>query len=115
LPNIYSLTTFSGLVVCLATIALLYRHFTIGAVMLIMDGAGGTALFWDRWSARAGNQVHIDSLFSAVPPTSSEVAMLVTHLPLAVVGLTIIGVMTWQRSRERRLDDERQTSLAKTR
>ena len=113
MPNFASLTTFSGLVVCLATIALLYRHFTVGAVMLIMDGAGGTAIFWDRWSQRAGNQVHIDSLLSAVPPTGSEVAMLVTHLPLAVVGLVILGVLTWRRSQEGSQHDSHQTSLAK--
>ena len=114
MPNIYSLTTFSGLVVCLATIALLYRHFTLGAVMLIMDGTGGTAIFWDRWSQRAGHQVHIGALLSAVPPTGSEIAMLVTHLPLAVVGLIILGVLTWQKNHDRRQHDEHQTSLARS-
>ncbi len=101
MPNFYSLTTFSGLVVCFATIALLYRKFTLGAVMLIMDGTGGTAIFWDRWSQRGGNQVHLNALFSAVPPTRSELAMLVTHLPLAVLGLVVLTAVTWRRHHER--------------
>jgi hypothetical protein len=111
-PNLYSLTTFSGLVVCIATIALLYRYYTIAAVLFIMDGAGGTAIFWDRWSQRAGNQVHIDSIFSPVAPTSSEWAMLVTHLPLAILGLAVLGVMAWQRHQEGRSRDEPTTTLA---
>lgn len=104
MPNLYSLTTFSGVVVCIATIALFYRHYTFGALLLIMDGAGGAAIFWDRWSQRAGSQVHFDALFSAVPPTGSEIAMLVTHVPLAILGLTIFGVMAWRRKHEGRHD-----------
>lgn len=100
MPNLYSLTTFSGVVVCLATIVLLYRLFTIAAVMLIMDGAGGTAIFWDRWSERAGHQVHFSALMHAEPPTGAEVAMLVTHLPLAVLGLMILAIVTWRRKHE---------------
>lgn len=99
MPNFGSLTTFSGLVVCLATMALLYRQFTLAALMLIMDGTGGTAIFWDRWSERAGHQVHLSALTSGVPPTHSEIAMLATHLPLVAVGLIIFIAMTWQRSR----------------
>jgi hypothetical protein len=57
MPNLESLTTFSGLVVALAAVVVFYRLYTVAAVMLIMDGAGGTAIFWDRWSQRAGHQV----------------------------------------------------------
>jgi hypothetical protein len=99
MPDLNSLTTLSGVVVCLSTIVLFYRLFTVGAVMLIMDGAGGTAIFWDRWSARAGEQVHVTALASPVPPTSSELAMLLTHLPLAILGLCILGAVTWRRTR----------------
>lgn len=100
MPDVNSLTTFSGLVVCLATIVFFYRLFTVAAVMLIMDGAGGTAIFWDRWSERAGHQVHLSALSDAVPPTGSEAAMLVTHLPLAILGLTLLAIVTWRRNNE---------------
>ena len=110
MPNLYSLTTFSGLVVAFSVIVIFYRWYMLGAVFLIMDGAGGTAIFWDRWSARAGNQVHIDAMFSGVPPTSSELAMLYTHLPLAVIGLIMIGVITWRKDREAKRYKEKQRS-----
>jgi hypothetical protein len=97
-PNLASLTTFSGLVVCIATIAIIYKHFLIGSLLFIMDGTGGTAIFWDRWSVRAGSQVHIDAIFSPVPPTSSEAAMLITHLPLVVIGLIILAVLNLRAS-----------------
>jgi hypothetical protein len=99
LPNFGSLTTFSGLVVCGATMLLLYKQFTLGALLFIMDGTGGTAVVWDRWSQRAGDQLHVTAVGSPVHLTGPETAMLVTHAPLAVLGLAIMAVLTWRRRR----------------
>jgi surfactin synthase thioesterase subunit len=79
---------------------LLYKQFTLGALLFVMDGTGGTAVVWDRWSQRAGDQLHVTAVGSPVHLTGPEVAMLVTHAPLAILGLTIIAALAWHKRRQ---------------
>jgi hypothetical protein len=90
LPNINSLTTFSGILAFAATMALLYRRGLLGSILLIIAGSGGLAIAWDRWSYESGHQVHFTALFSAKGPSSDEAAMILTHGPLLLIGLLIL-------------------------
>ena len=89
MPSIDSLATVSGLLTFFGTAALLYKRFTPAALLFIIDGSAGTAIFWDRWSRETGHHVQVSALFSGVAPTAGEWALLATHLPLLVVGLMI--------------------------
>jgi hypothetical protein len=97
MPDINSLTTFSGLLAFFATLGLLHRRFTPAAILLVIAGAGGTAIAWDRWSLRAGDDVHVTALISGRAPTASEAAMFITHLPLLAIGLGIL-ILAHRRS-----------------
>jgi hypothetical protein len=98
MPNLASITTFSGLLTFFGTLALLWGRPTVASVLYIIAGAGGAAIFWDRWSQRAGDQVHVMAFLSGPSPTGSETAMLVTHFPLLLIGLALL-VFTLRRMR----------------
>jgi hypothetical protein len=73
MPNLASITTFSGLLTFFGTLALLWGRPTPASVLYIIAGAGGAAVFWDRWSQRAGDQMHVTAFLSG-PPRSSPSA-----------------------------------------
>ena len=56
------------------------------------QGSGGSAVAWDRWSERTGEQVHLTAFLDPAAPTAGEVTMVVTHLPLLIVGLVLLAV-----------------------
>ena len=60
------------------------------ATLLIIAGSGGSAVAWDRWSERTGEQVHLTAFFNPTAPSAGEVTMLITHLPMLVLGLGLL-------------------------
>ena len=93
MPQLSSLATISGLLTFFGTAALLYRRFTLAALLFVIDGSAGTGIFWDRWSREAGHHVQVSALFSGVPPREADWVLLGTHFPLLLAGLAIIGVV----------------------
>ncbi|MEX0800962.1 MAG: hypothetical protein WD379_07095 [Dehalococcoidia bacterium] len=100
MPDIGSLTTFSGLMAFFGTLCLLSRQFTGAGLLLLISGAAGTGIFWDRWSERAGDQVHVTALFAGHPPSPDETAMLATHLPLLILGGSLVVAVAWRNYRQ---------------
>lgn len=92
--HIDSLITISGMFMFLATFLFLLGRRSAPYVMFLIMGTGGLAIFWDRWSARAGDRAHLHALLTPVTPASSELVLLLTHLPMFVFGLAgIISLM----------------------
>lgn len=102
MPSMESFTTFSGIMAFLATVALLRGRYTIGATILIIAGAGGVAIFWDRWSREAGPHVQVQALLSPVMPTFEQFALLATHLPMLVAGLIILAITVHRANKRAR-------------
>jgi len=100
MPDINSLTSFSGLMVFFAVLAFLYRRHVVTAVLLIVAGAAGTGIVWDRWSERAGDQVHFGAFLDPTTPKSDEIAMISTHLPLLVLGLALLTYSVMRKRQE---------------
>jgi hypothetical protein len=98
--------TFSGLLTLLAMLALLSRRLTPAALLLIIDGAAGTGIFWDRWSRATGHQVQLSALFSGALSRTSDLDLLVTHLPLLIIGLAIIATVSWRNAKRHGLEEE---------
>ena len=87
-----SLYTLSGILVIAASLLFVLRRRAGAAVLLIVAVSGGSAIAWDRWSQRSGDQVHLTALLTPAAPTAGELVTLGTHLPLLVVGLILLGV-----------------------
>jgi hypothetical protein len=87
-----SLYTFSGLLFIGAALMYVLNRQVFAAVLLIVAGAGGTAVAWDRWSERTGEQVHLTAFLNPAAPSAGEVTMIITHLPLLIVGLVLLAV-----------------------
>jgi hypothetical protein len=98
-PNLNSLTTFSGLFAFFAVMALMYGRFTIASVLLMIGGSGGLAITWDRWSARAGDQVHVTAFLDGPKPSGDELWMIGTHGPMLVLGLTLLSLIVRRMAR----------------
>jgi hypothetical protein len=90
MPDINSLTTFSGVLSFLAVLALLWRRWGLSGTLFTIAGSAGVAIAWDRWSQRAGDQVHFGALFSGTPLKGSEIAMITSHGPLLIIGLALL-------------------------
>jgi hypothetical protein len=104
-PSFESLTTFSGIFVFCATLALWHRRYTVGATLLIIAGAGGVGIFWDRWSRDAGPHVQVQALFSSDAPSGEQLILLGTHFPLLVLGLVILAISSQRFKQEVRTND----------
>jgi hypothetical protein len=98
-PGFDSLLTVSGLLVFVGTLALLYRFAIPAAVLFIIDGAAGVGVFWERWSSGTDDHMQLQAVFSGVPPTMDEWGILVTHLPILLLGLTVLSFATWRSGR----------------
>ena len=68
----------------------------LAATLLVIAGSGGSAVAWDRWSERTGEQVHLTALISPAAPTVGEVTTLAMHFPLLVVGLLLLALSVRQ-------------------
>jgi hypothetical protein len=90
MPSLASLTTFSGLLVLFGVLAILWSRPLVAGVLFTIAGAGGTAIFWDRWSRLSGHDVHLTALSSAATPAPGDLTLLATHFPILVVGAAII-------------------------
>ena len=88
--DVSSLYTLSGLLVIAAALSYVLDRPLAAATLLIIAGSGGTAVAWDRWSERTGDQVHLTALLSPTEPTMGEVTTLATHFPLLVLGLLLL-------------------------
>ncbi|MEX0786532.1 MAG: hypothetical protein WD939_07845 [Dehalococcoidia bacterium] len=73
----------------------------VASALLIIAGTGGAAVAWDRWSARTGEQVHLTAFFSPVAPSAGELTMLVTHVPMLILGLVLLAVAVRHRGEQR--------------
>lgn len=91
--DLASLYTISGALTVGAAVLHYLNRSLAGAVLLIMAGAGGSAVAWDRWSARTGEQVHLTAFLNITGPSPDEVAMLVTHVPLLALGLVALALL----------------------
>lgn len=96
--DISSLYTFSGILVILSAFFYVVRQPIASAVLLIIAGSGGSAVAWDRWSERSGEQVHLTAFVEPVLPTAGELTTLLTHFPLLVIGLVFLMVTLRERS-----------------
>lgn len=92
MPDLHSLATFSGLMTFAGVLAFLSKRLIAAATLFIIVGSAGTAIFWDRWSERAGAQVDVNALWMAPVPSGAEMAMLLTHSPLLLAGLLILAM-----------------------
>ena len=87
-----SLYTFSGLLFIGGALMYALDRPIAAAILLIIAGSGGLAVAWDRWSERTGEQVHLTAFLSPAAPSAGEVTMLITHVPLLIVGLILLAV-----------------------
>lgn len=94
-----SLFTLSGLLFIGAAAAYAAERPIVAAALLIMAGAGGSAVAWERWSARTGEQVHLTAFFSPVAPSAAELTMLATHVPMLIIGLALLAVSVRRRDK----------------
>ena len=85
------LSTFSGILCFLAVFAALNRRPIAAGLLLTIAGGGGVGVFWERWSKRAGDDVHVVAILHPVTPTAGEASLLVTHLSLLVAGVIIVA------------------------
>jgi len=94
-----SVVTVSGAFVILATLLIANRRFFESSLLMTVAGSGGLAMFWDRWSLRAGDQAHFGALLSAPAPSPSELRLLITHAPLLALGIFLLlrERSRWQR------------------
>jgi hypothetical protein len=89
-PDADSTITVSGLLIFAATVLVLTRRLFAGSVLMLIAGSGGMAIFWDRWSERAGHQARITAFLTAPTPTATEIELFVTHLPLLMLGIALL-------------------------
>lgn len=89
--------TLSGIFLCGALVALLNARPLPAAMLLTIAGAGGLGVFWERWSQRAGDDVHLAALLHPVAPTAAQWALLTSHGAILVLG---IAVVAWTARRE---------------
>lgn len=94
--DVSGLYTFSGLLVIAATVAYVFNRPVWAAALLIVAGAGGSAVAWDRWSERTGEQVHLSAFINLTAPTAGEITTLAMHFPLLVAGLVLLAVSVRQ-------------------
>ena len=92
-----SLYTFSGLLFIGAALMYVLDRPVAAAILLIIAGSGGSAVAWDRWSARTGEQVHLTAFLNPASPSAGEITMIVTHVPLLVLGLALL-LMEFRRA-----------------
>jgi hypothetical protein len=94
-----SLYTFSGLLLIGGALMYVLDRPIAAAILLIIAGSGGSAVAWDRWSARIGEQVHLTAFLSPAAPSAGEMTMIITHVPLLMVGLILLAV-SFSRARD---------------
>ncbi len=87
-----SLYTFSGLLFVGGALLYSLGRPAAAATLLIIAGSGGSAVAWDRWSERTGEQVHLTAFLSPTAPSAGEITMIVTHLPLLIIGLVLLVI-----------------------
>jgi hypothetical protein len=88
--------TLSGIFVCAALVALMNARPLPAAMLLTIAGAGGLGVFWERWSQRTGDDVHVAALLHPVAPTAAQWALLTSHGALLLAG---VAVVTWTARR----------------
>ena len=92
-----SLYTFSGLLFIGGALMYALGRPAAAATLLIIAGSGGSAVAWDRWSDRTGEQVHLTAFLNPTSPSAGEITMIVTHVPLLVLGLALL-LMEFRRA-----------------
>ena len=95
--DLSSLYTFSGLLVVGSALLYVLGRQISAATLLIIAGSGGSAVAWDRWSERTGEQVHLTAFLNPASPSAGEITMIVTHLPLLLLGLALL-LMEFRRA-----------------
>jgi hypothetical protein len=98
-PDADSVITVSGLLVFAATVLVLTRRVFAGSMLMLIAGSGGLAIFWDRWSERAGHQARITALLTGPAPSDREIELLVTHLPIFILGVALLFAHGKRRAR----------------
>lgn len=85
-----ALATVSALLALVSVVLALLGQRVLATIALLSLGAGGLAVFWERWSARAGEHMSLLALLHPVPLTDAELFLLATHAPFFVAGLAAL-------------------------
>lgn len=85
-----SLTTVSALLIALAVSLWLGQRRMLASVAALAVGTGGVAVFWDRWSNRAGDHMSLVALVHPVGLSAGDVFLLATHAPFACIGAFVL-------------------------
>ena len=91
-----SITTFSGLFVFFALVALFNRWFTLSGLLFTVAGAAGLGVFWERWSRLTGYDVQIQALWHPVAPTHNQTELLIVHALMLACGIGLLAALAWR-------------------
>lgn len=96
-----SFYTLSAIFLAGALAAIMNARPTVAAVLLMVTGSGGLGIFWERWSRRAGDDVHVTAILHPVAPTAAQWGLLISHGLILAVGIAMIAGVAWKRDRRR--------------
>jgi len=82
-----ALGTISGVLAGLSLFLAALGHRVVASVIMISVGTGGLAVFWDRWSLRAGDHMSLVAIAHPVSLSANDAFLVFTHGPFLLAGL----------------------------
>jgi hypothetical protein len=82
-----ALGTISGVLAGLSLFLAALGHRVVASVIMISVGTGGLAVFWDRWSLRAGDHMSLTALTHPASLSANDAFLVLTHGPFLLAGL----------------------------